>query len=57
MAENLQVLLDFNLEKFPKLDFETLVDSLIKFLNCYSMQSAVKKYRIILALPYGLFNE
>ena len=41
MNELLNIVLDFNVEMIARLNLETLIGSLLKFLNCYRMQSGL----------------
>lgn len=49
MNELLSVVLDFNVDVIATLDLEVLVASLLKFLNCFRMQSGLNQSRIYLA--------
>jgi hypothetical protein len=51
MSELLNVVLDFNSDKISKLDFDKLFSSLLRFLNCFRMQSATNQFRIYVSFP------
>jgi len=41
MNELLSVVLDFNADVLANLDLEVFINSLLKFLNCFRMQSGL----------------
>ena len=49
MNELLSVVLDFNCDVMGNLDLEVLIGSVLKFLNCWRMQSGLNESRIYLA--------
>ena len=49
MNELLSVVLDFNADVVATLDLELFTTSLLKFLNCFRMQSGLNQSRIYLA--------
>ena len=49
MNELLNVVLDFNSEVLGNLDLELFVGSVLKFLNCFRMQSGLNQSRIYLS--------
>lgn len=49
MNELLSVVLDFNAEVMANLDLEVFIGSILKFLNCFRMQSGLSQSRIYLA--------
>ena len=55
MNELLSVVLDFNADKISQLDPEVLIGSLLKFLNCYRMQSGLNQYRIYVAFAHNSY--
>ena len=55
MNELLNVVLDFNAGKIARLDPEVLISSLLKFLNCYRMQSGLNQYRIYVAFAHNSY--
>lgn len=55
MNELLSVVVDFNCEALGSLDLETFVGSLLKFLNCFRMQSGLNQSRIYLAFASNSF--
>jgi len=49
MNELLSVVLDFNADVIANLDLEVFIGSLLKFLNCFRMQSGLNQSRIYIA--------
>ena len=49
MNELLNVVLDFNAEVIGHLDLEVFIGSVLKFLNCFRMQSGLNQSRIYIA--------
>ena len=49
MNELLSVVVDLNAEVLASLDMEVFVGSLLKFLNCFRMQSGLNQSRIYVA--------
>lgn len=55
MNELLSVVLDFNAEVLATLDLEVFIGSVLKFLNCFRMQSGLNQTRIYLAFSSNSF--
>ena len=55
MNELLSVVLDFNAEVLAQLDLEVFIGSVLKFLNCFRMQSGLNQTRIYLAFTSRSF--
>ena len=55
MNELLNIVIDFNLDYFQKLDFNKFIDSLTKFLSCYQLQSSQNIYRVYLAFQHNSY--
>ena len=49
MNELLSVVLDFNVDVIATLDLEVFIGSVLKFLNCFRMQSGLNQSRIYLS--------
>ena len=49
MNELLSVVLDFNADVIATLDLEIFIGSVLKFLNCFRMQSGLNQSRIYLS--------
>ena len=49
MNELLNVVLDFNADVISNLDLDVFIGSVLKFLNCFRMQSGLNQSRIYLA--------
>ena len=49
MNELLSVVLDFNADVMSNLDLEVFIGSVLKFLNCFRMQSGLNRSRIYIA--------
>ena len=55
MNELLNVVLDFNADIISRLDLETFIGSILKFLNCYRMQSGLNQFRIYVAFAHNSY--
>lgn len=55
MNELLSVVVDFNADVLATLDLEVFVGSVLKFLNCFRMQSGLNQTRIYLAFASNSF--
>ena len=52
MHELLNVVIDFNSEMVARIDLQTLLGSIMRFLNCYRMQSGLNNFRIYVAFNH-----
>ena len=52
MYELLNVVIDFNSDMVARLDLQTLLSSIMRFLNCYRMQSGLNNFRIYIAFNH-----
>ena len=55
MNELLNVVLDFNADMIARLNLETLIGSILKFLNCFRMQSGLNQFRIYVAFVHNSY--
>ena len=55
MHELLNVVIDFNAEMVARLDLKTLLGSIIRFLNCFRMQSGLNNFRIYIAFSHNSY--
>ncbi len=55
MNELVSVVVDMNADVLLNLDLEVFVGSLLKFLNCFRMQSSLNQSRIYLAFASNSF--
>ena len=55
MNELLSVVIDFNTEVLDRIDLEVFVSSVLKFLNCFRMQSGLNQTRIYVAFASNSF--
>ena len=55
MNELLSVVLDINCDVLASLELDVFIGSLLKFLNCFRMQSGLNQSRIYLAFASNSF--